>query len=65
MGKKKDYHLHLTEEHMEKIRALAKIQGSSLSQLINDLSIAFLNRNEKTLEVFEEVANKINAKIIW
>lgn len=65
MGKKKDYHLHLTPEHIEKIRMLAKIKGSSLSQIINDLSIAFLNRNEKALEEFENVANQINKKIVW
>ena len=65
MSKKKDFHLYLTADHIEKIRMFAKIKGSSLSQLINDLSIAFLNKNEKALEEFENAAKKANDKIIW
>ena len=62
---KKDAHLILTEEIYDKVKFLARIKGSSRSALVNDILIAFVERNEDNLKEFENAAQKINDKLKW
>ena len=62
---KKDIHLNLTEEVCNDIKFLAYMEGSSRSALINDILIAFINRNEKELEEFKRVVKKFNNNLKW
>lgn len=62
---KKDVHLILTEEVYDNIKFLAYAEGSSSSALVNDIILAFIERNEKELEEFKRIAKKLNSNLKW
>ena len=61
----KNVYIKIDEDVLNRIKILAKIQGSPYNNVINDILYGFIFKNDAAIKEFENAAKKFYEKVKW